>query len=91
MGPVQDIVASVVNERNLLFVLHLDGHLRIWDNQTKLLNYNVHSNDIEGNAIYSLPATLVILSFCIVDHWVMVLCKHCSSFYDACNAVMMLV
>lgn len=49
MGPVQDIVATVVNERDLLFVLHLDGHLRIWDNHMKLLNYSVHSNDIEGN------------------------------------------
>ncbi|CAL5060334.1 unnamed protein product [Urochloa decumbens] len=49
VGPVQDIVATVVNERDLLFVLHLDGHLRIWDNHTKLLNYNVHSNDIEGH------------------------------------------
>ncbi|WVZ77924.1 hypothetical protein U9M48_025718 [Paspalum notatum var. saurae] len=49
VGPVQDIVAAVVNERDLLFVLHLDGHLRIWDNRTKLLNYNVHSNDIEGH------------------------------------------
>lgn len=49
VGPVQDIVATVVNERDLLFVLHLDGHLRIWDNHMKLLNYNVHSNDIEGH------------------------------------------
>lgn len=49
VGPVQDIVATVVNERDLLFVLHVDGHLRIWDNHTKILNYNVHANDIEGN------------------------------------------
>ncbi|XP_066329314.1 nuclear pore complex protein NUP160-like isoform X1 [Miscanthus floridulus] len=49
VGPVQDIVATVVNERDLLFVLHLDGHLRIWDNHMKLLNYNVHSNDMEGH------------------------------------------
>lgn len=67
MGPVQDIVATVVNERDLLFVLHLDGHLRIWDNHMKLLNYNVHSNDIEGNVYvlftcYSLD--LVLLHYC---------------------------
>uniref|UniRef100_A0A0D9VC52 Uncharacterized protein n=1 Tax=Leersia perrieri TaxID=77586 RepID=A0A0D9VC52_9ORYZ len=50
VGPVQDIVSATVNERELLFVLHLDGSLRIWDifNHTKLLSYNVHSNDIEG-------------------------------------------
>ncbi|XP_015689514.1 nuclear pore complex protein NUP160 [Oryza brachyantha] len=50
VGPVQDIVTATVNERELLFVLHLDGSLRIWDilNHTKLLSYNVHSNDIEG-------------------------------------------
>ncbi|XP_062224093.1 nuclear pore complex protein NUP160-like isoform X2 [Phragmites australis] len=51
VGPVQDIVATVVNERNILFVLHLDGNLRIWDisSHTKLLNYNVHLNDVEGH------------------------------------------
>ncbi|KAJ1277864.1 hypothetical protein BS78_04G035900 [Paspalum vaginatum] len=49
VGPVQDIVTTVVNERDLLFVLHLDGHLRIWDKHTKLLNYKVHSNDNEGH------------------------------------------
>uniref|UniRef100_A0A0E0JVF3 Uncharacterized protein n=1 Tax=Oryza punctata TaxID=4537 RepID=A0A0E0JVF3_ORYPU len=50
VGPVQDIVTANVNERELLFVLHLDGSLRIWDifNHTKLLSYNVCSNDIEG-------------------------------------------
>uniref|UniRef100_A0A0E0G120 Uncharacterized protein n=1 Tax=Oryza nivara TaxID=4536 RepID=A0A0E0G120_ORYNI len=50
VGPVQDIVTATVNERELLFVLHLDGSLRIWDifNHTKLLSYNVRSNDIEG-------------------------------------------
>uniref|UniRef100_A0A0D3F0K2 Uncharacterized protein n=1 Tax=Oryza barthii TaxID=65489 RepID=A0A0D3F0K2_9ORYZ len=50
VGPVQDIVTATVNERVLLFVLHLDGSLRIWDifNHTKLLSYNVRSNDIEG-------------------------------------------
>ena len=67
MGPVQDIVATVVNERDLLFVLHLDGHLRIWDNHMKLLNYNVHSNDIEGN-VYVLftccSLDLVLLPYC---------------------------
>jgi len=65
VGPVQDIVATAINERDLLFVLHLDGHLRIWDNHTKLLNYNVHSNDIEGNAyvLYTCyPLDLVPLS-----------------------------
>ena len=65
MGPVQDIVATVVNERDLLFVLHLDGNLRIWDNHTKLLNCNVNSNDIEGNAyvLYTCyPLDLVPLS-----------------------------
>lgn len=66
MGPVQDIVATAVNERDLLFVLHLDGHLRIWDNQIKLLNYNFHSNDIEGNLYDSVlftcyPLDLVLL------------------------------
>jgi len=64
VGPVQDIVATVVNERDLLFVLHLDGNLRIWDNHTKLLNCNVNSNDIEGNAYvlftcYSLDRALL--------------------------------
>ena len=64
MGPVQDIVATVVHERDLLFVLHLDGHLRIWDNHMKLLNYNVLSNDIEGNVYvlftcYSLDLVLL--------------------------------
>ncbi|KAL6888651.1 hypothetical protein ACP4OV_009677 [Aristida adscensionis] len=51
VGPVQDIVPAVVNEWDLLFVLHLDGNLRIWDitTNTKLLNYNVFSNDIEGH------------------------------------------
>uniref|UniRef100_A0A0D9YM82 Uncharacterized protein n=1 Tax=Oryza glumipatula TaxID=40148 RepID=A0A0D9YM82_9ORYZ len=50
VGPVQDIVTATVNERELLFVLHLDGSLRIWDifNHTKLLSCNVRSNDIEG-------------------------------------------
>jgi len=64
VGPVQDIVATAINERDLLFVLHLDGHLRIWDNHTKLLNCNVNSNDIEGNAYvlftcYSLDRALL--------------------------------
>lgn len=58
VGPVQDIVTATVNERELLFVLHLDGSLRIWDifNHTKLLSYNVRSNDIEGNSwwLYAL-------------------------------------
>ncbi|XP_062218182.1 nuclear pore complex protein NUP160-like isoform X2 [Phragmites australis] len=49
VGPVQDIVATVVNERDLLFVLHSDGNLRIWDNHKKLLNYNVCSNDVDGH------------------------------------------
>ncbi|KAL6629816.1 hypothetical protein ACP70R_029581 [Stipagrostis hirtigluma subsp. patula] len=51
VGPVQDMVPAVVNERDLLFVLHLDGNLRIWDiaSHTKLLNYNVCSNDVEGH------------------------------------------
>ncbi|TVU33474.1 hypothetical protein EJB05_25294, partial [Eragrostis curvula] len=51
VGPVQDIVATVVNEMSLLFVLHLDGNLRIWDtsSHTKLLNYNVNSNVVEGH------------------------------------------
>uniref|UniRef100_A0A0A9CSN5 Uncharacterized protein n=1 Tax=Arundo donax TaxID=35708 RepID=A0A0A9CSN5_ARUDO len=48
VGPVQDIVATVVNERDLLLVLHSDGNLRMWDNHTKLLNYNVRSNDVDG-------------------------------------------
>ncbi|KAL5211508.1 hypothetical protein ABZP36_022355 [Zizania latifolia] len=50
VGPVQDIVTTTVNERELLFVIHLDGSLRIWDicSHTKLLSYNVRSNDIEG-------------------------------------------
>jgi hypothetical protein len=51
LGPVQDIDTATVNERELLFALHLDGSLRVWDisSHTKLLNYNVHSNDFEGN------------------------------------------
>ncbi|XP_047080549.1 nuclear pore complex protein NUP160 [Lolium rigidum] len=50
LGPVQDIDTATVNERELLFALHLDGSLRVWDisSHTKLLNYNVHSNDFEG-------------------------------------------
>lgn len=51
VGPVQDIVATSVNEIGLLFVLHLDGNLSIWDtsSHTKLLNHNVNSNAAEGN------------------------------------------
>lgn len=51
LGPVQDIDTATVNERELLFVLHLDGSLRVWDisSQTKLVNYNVHLDDFEGN------------------------------------------
>lgn len=63
MAPVQDIVATVVNERDLLFVLHSDGHLRIWDSHMKLLNYNVCSNDIEGNAYVLFTSILLIRSF----------------------------
>ncbi|KAK3155994.1 hypothetical protein QOZ80_2AG0101430 [Eleusine coracana subsp. coracana] len=50
VGPVQDMVVAVVNETSLLFVLHLDGNLRIWDtsSHTKLLNYNVNSDVVEG-------------------------------------------
>lgn len=50
LGPVQDIDTATVNERELLFVLHLDGSLRVWDisSQTKLVNYNVHLDDFEG-------------------------------------------
>lgn len=50
VGPVQDIETAIVNERELLFVLHLDGSLRVWDifSHTKVLNYNVQSNGFEG-------------------------------------------
>ncbi|CAM0946979.1 unnamed protein product [Alopecurus aequalis] len=50
LGSVQDIDTATVNERELLFALHLDGNLRVWDisSHAKLLNYSVHSNDFEG-------------------------------------------
>ncbi|KAI4964275.1 hypothetical protein ZWY2020_006756 [Hordeum vulgare] len=50
LGPVQDIDTATVNERELLFVLHLDGSLRVWDisSHTKLVNYNVQLDDFEG-------------------------------------------
>ena len=56
LGSVQDIDTATVNERELLFALHMDGSLRVWDisSHTKLLNYSVHSNDFEGNVCADL-------------------------------------
>lgn len=88
VAPVQDIVATVVNERDLLFVLHSDGHLRIWDSHMKLLNYNVCSNDIEGNAYVLFTSILLIRSFWTGDHCVMVMFKQrcCINTCNVCCA-----
>lgn len=50
---VQDMAICEVCERKLLFVLHVDGFLRMWDlaSHTKLASHNTFSHELEGNQI----------------------------------------
>ncbi|XXG76396.1 hypothetical protein AAC387_Pa08g0756 [Persea americana] len=43
VGAAQSLVVSEINRRKLLFVLHVDGNLRVWDlhGRVKVLNFNV--------------------------------------------------
>ncbi|WOL19781.1 hypothetical protein Cni_G28583 [Canna indica] len=56
VGAVQDMVISEVCKRKLLFVLHVDGFLRVWDlaSHTKVFSYNIISHDLEGTKPYRL-------------------------------------
>ncbi|XP_020527451.1 nuclear pore complex protein NUP160 isoform X1 [Amborella trichopoda] len=49
-GPVQSQVVADIYGRNLLFVLHTDGSLRVWDliDRVKLLSHNLSLVELEG-------------------------------------------
>uniref|UniRef100_A0A1D1Y398 Nuclear pore complex protein Nup160 n=3 Tax=Anthurium amnicola TaxID=1678845 RepID=A0A1D1Y398_9ARAE len=51
VGMVKDLVISQVCERKLIFVLHLDGTLRVWDliTHTKLLSHNIVMQELTGS------------------------------------------
>lgn len=50
MGPVQDMVIAEMFQRKLLFVLHSDGSLRIWDlfNYSRIFSHNIFSRGSTG-------------------------------------------
>ncbi|XP_072978371.1 nuclear pore complex protein NUP160 isoform X2 [Typha angustifolia] len=50
IGAVQDIAISQVCGRQWLFVLHMDGNLRVWDlvNHARVLCHNITSRELQG-------------------------------------------
>lgn len=52
VGAAQSLVVSEINRRKLLFVLHVDGNLRVWDlhGRVKVLNFNVGLLQSSGNS-----------------------------------------
>lgn len=64
VGAVQSLVVSEINRRKLLFVLHVDGNLRVWDlhGHVKVLNFNVGLLQSSGNS-YDLSLFLSVLVF----------------------------
>ncbi|KAM0939366.1 hypothetical protein DsansV1_C21g0169861 [Dioscorea sansibarensis] len=50
-GSVLDMVISQVWGRNLVFVVHSDGALRVWDlvSHTRVLNHNISSHELSGS------------------------------------------
>lgn len=52
VGPVQDMVIADIFQRKLLFVLHSDGSLRIWDlfSHSRIFSHNIFSRGSTGTA-----------------------------------------
>ncbi|KAF5180787.1 Nuclear pore complex protein [Thalictrum thalictroides] len=63
VAPVQDIVIAELHGRKVIFVVHVDGSLRIWDllSHTKLLSHTISSATSTGNLHFPImSATLFV-------------------------------
>ncbi|XP_058086565.1 nuclear pore complex protein NUP160 isoform X2 [Magnolia sinica] len=60
IGAVQGLIISEVHGRKLLFVLHVDGSLRVWDlrARTRLLTHNISLPESAGNLHGSVRSRL---------------------------------
>lgn len=65
-GAVRSLVASELNGRKFLFVLHVDGNLRVWDllGRVKVLNFNVGLLQSSGN--FCDPFMLIVIFYSFV-------------------------
>lgn len=63
VGAVQDLVISVVHGKPLVFVLHSDGMLRVWDLSchSRLFSNNMNSPTLAGKYYHFSPFFLLLL------------------------------
>lgn len=63
VGAVQDMVISEIHGKQLLFVLHLDGILRVWDLScnSKVFSHTMNVPTVAGNSHIFLQTPIFIL------------------------------
>lgn len=68
VGAVQDMVIAEIHGKELLFVLHLDGILQVWDLSchSKVFSHSMNIPMVAGNS-HNLPhiSTLILCSLLI--------------------------
>lgn len=62
LGAVQDMVISEIHGKQLLFVLHSDGILRVWDLScnSKVFSHTMNVPKVAGNS-HILPQILIYI------------------------------